>query len=289
MRLDRTTLLWIAVVVIICSNLYIAGSLYFTRSSRHKTDLYEQDFSSNDDFVPQQKDEIEREVPQSDRSDRAVIKISSNNAVKESKTTTTPIPKNLKKRTEKQSGDFINRLPEKWKKQFDALKDRNRRPVRLRMTSDYANPGWFGFLSVPASFSECSVPCKPYIDDKGVDFPSDEFDLVLVHHAQCKASQQGDIERFEPKNTDRRFLTIQANIRNEPDSLTYRECSEGYGGVDEFETSPVDITISYSRNSTVVGNYYYTKPSSFVFKEKTKEQEEAMFQGMCAFVRLVRY
>jgi hypothetical protein len=255
---DRTTLFRFVIIVLVCFNLYYVGSLFISRLAVPT--------KTQEDLVYYQKDETGGNKHRSDRSND------------QSSKDVDPI------RESKSSRNFIDRLPKKWKEQFVALKDRNRKPVRVRMSSSYTTPGWFGFFGVPKAFTGCAVPCKPYIDDKEVDFPHDRYDLVLLHTPDCKARGQGDFDRFEPKNSDRRFLTIQANIRNENDQIEYRQCSEVHGGVDEFETSPLDVTIGFSRNSTVVGNYYYTKPSSFVFKEKTEQEEKEMFQGMCAFV-----
>ncbi|KAL0485083.1 alpha-(1,3)-fucosyltransferase [Acrasis kona] len=176
-------------------------------------------------------------------------------------------------------------LDREWQIKFDELKQPNRRPLRVRITTDYANKGWFGFFTRTDAFDHCAVPCKAYTDDQGIDFPTHQYDAIITHNSQCKKENFGpEILATKPLESDRRYLTIHANLHNEAPAVNFRECSEVQGGSDQMQSSPVDVSVSFFTNSTINSNYFYTKPTSFVYKSKTPAEEEEMFQGMCAFV-----
>lgn len=158
----------------------------------------------------------------------------------------------------------------------ERIKEARRNKARISLDGSFANPSWFGFLSAKGAFDNCEIECIPSYDYNEND-PS-VYDIILYHEGNCE-NKPSVAEKAKIIDTAGRYLSIQAQIRNERDA-NFDYCSDQN---ERFENVPIDVTISYSRNSTIVGNYYYTSPTSYIFDSDTYD-DSMLFQGMCAFI-----
>lgn len=192
---------------------------------------------------------------------------------------------------------LIKMDPMKW---INKISSRNDSHIHVRINEAWwVSPQWFFLYQQTWLTDKCKIPCtfhKP-IDEQdekrahqfNPDGPDEVYDAILFHDADCQLSS--DRDKLQAKTRKRNDLkstqTIFASIRLESDAVNgFSSCSMHHDA-DRFTTSPIDITLSYHRNSTIWVTYCedpfdYSKITRYNVSDPPSKRKQ--YHAACAFI-----
>jgi hypothetical protein len=154
-------------------------------------------------------------------------------------------------------------------------------PVKILVTD---TQDWFLKLIPKHLFDQCSLKCN--VEFGEVYKPVNQhYDLVLTFPFKMSFAGRGACSNAVSAATStkeqHRYLNLYAQMYIEPNQAL-ANCKDT--GSDEFEKEPIDMSLTWHRNSTLLVNYYSiaripTRTCEEIVKDNTKR-----FKGMCVFI-----